>query len=259
MTSFKTLLLISLLLISLFFVKTIYAQSLEEKNFSGFALTVPISGDKISVGSIVTTSNNGYTLTEKQYDSGIYGVVTNSPAVVLEDIPKTNLRYVVYSGKSLVLVSNSNGNIKKNDPITSSNTSGVGMKATEGGFILGIALEDYSSNKTGTIMADINPHFNNNSSNQVSKNIFSILKNARNSAYLSPLEALRYVIAAIIVLLAFILGFTYFGKVAQKGIEAVGRNPLARRFIELSVILNVMLTALIIIAGIILAYLILII
>ena len=95
--------------------------------------------------------------------------------------------------------------------------------------------------------------------NSISGNIFNILANARESAYLSPLEALRYLIAALVALLAFILGFAYFGRVAQKGVEAIGRNPLAGRFIEFSVIMNVLLTALIIVVGLGVAYLILII
>lgn len=239
-------------------IANVDAQTAEE-SFSGTAVTLPISGSNISEGSIITSSADGYTLSSKEYDSSVYGVITNTPAIAMEDVPKGNLRYVVYSGKTTVRVNTSNGAIKKNDLITSSTTPGVGMKSNQNGFVVGTALEDYSGNNEGKIMADIKPHFSNTTSAEVSKNIFSILRNARNSAYLSPLEALRYVIAAIIVLLAFILGFTYFGKVAQKGIEAVGRNPLARRFIELSVILNVMLTALIIIAGVALAYLILVI
>lgn len=230
-----------------------------EEIFSGTAFTLPISGSDITEGSIITSSPDGYTLSSKEYDSGIYGVVATTPAIVMENVPTGNLRYVVYSGISIVRVNTSNGPISKNDFITSSTTPGAGMKSNENGFVVGTALEDYSGKNEGIILVDIKPHFNNTASAEVSKNIFSILKNARNSAYLSPLEALRYVIAAIIVLLAFILGFMYFGKVAQKGIEAVGRNPLARKFIELSVILNVMLTALIIIAGVALAYLILVI
>lgn len=234
------------------------AQSNEE-NFSGSAVTVPISGNNIPEGAIISTADGKYSLSDKEYDSGIYGVITKTPALAIEDLPKTGLQYVVYSGKTLVLVSSSNGEIRKNDLITSSSKPGVGIKATTNGFVLGIAMEDFSGASEGKIMVDVNPVFNTTGTTQISRNIFSILRNAKSSAYLSPLEALRYVIAALIVTLAFILGFTYFGKVAQKGIEAVGRNPLARKFIELSVILNVLLTALIIAAGLALAYLILII
>lgn len=257
----KKFLLISSLLLSLisyFPVSNVNAQTKEE-DYSGFATTVPITDKNPKTGSIVSSGNGGYFLSKTDYDNSMYGVVTQAPAVALEDVPKTGLNYVVYKGKTKVLVSTSKGEIKKNDPITSSTAPGIGVKALENGFVLGIALEDYSGPNNGSIMVDIDPHFNSSGNNQVSKNIFNILKNARNSAYLSPLEALRYLIAAIVVLIAFILGFMYFGRVAQRGIEAVGRNPLARNFIEFSVILNVLLTALIILAGVGLGYLILII
>ena len=198
-------------------------------------------------------------LASKDYDTGLYGVISNTPAVSLENLANGNLKKVIYSGQAQVLVSNANGDIEKNDLITSSKTPGVGVKATANGFVLGTALGSYSSKTVGKVMVSINPHFNNSLNKTISANIFDILANARDSAYLSPLEALRYVIAGLMALLAFILGFAYFGRVAQKGVEAVGRNPLAGRFIELSVVLNVLLTALIIIVGLGVAYLILII
>jgi F0F1-type ATP synthase membrane subunit c/vacuolar-type H+-ATPase subunit K len=133
------------------------------------------------------------------------------------------------------------------------------MKATNNGFVIGIALQDYSGSGNGSILINVYPHYNDSFSKGVSRNIFDILANARQSAYLSPLEALRYVIAALVALLGFVLGFLYFGRIAQKGVEAVGRNPLAGRTIEFSVLLNVALTALIIIGGLVIAYLILII
>lgn len=233
------------------------AQAAEE-DFAGMATTVEISG-KAPEGSIIAISDKGYVLANREHDSGIYGVITKTPAVTLENIPSNNLAHVVYQGQALVLVSAKNGKIKKNDLITSSTTPGVGVKATSNGFVLGTAIGNYEDQAPGKILVSVNPHYNSSASPGVSKNIFEILKNARQSAYLSPLESLRYLIAAVVALLAFILGFTYFGRVAQKGVEAVGRNPLAGKFIEISVILNVLLTALIIIVGLGIAYLILII
>ena len=241
----------------LFFLPVKHVLGAEE-DYSGMAQTVEIS-DKTAIGSIIISGKSGYELARREYDTAIFGVVTATPGVAIEDIPIGKLKYVVFEDHSRVLVSNSNGNIQKNDFITSSKTPGVGMIATVNGFILGTALEPYTSNKPGTILVNINPHYNSSFTTAVSRNIFEILRNARSSAALSPLEALRYLIAALVVIISFILGFSYFGRVAQKGVEAVGRNPLAGRFIELSVLLNVLLTALIIIVGLGIAYLILII
>jgi len=234
-----------------------YAQ---EQDFTGTAVNLEINDKNVPVGSIISGSENGYIISPSEYDSGIYGVATNTPAITLESVSDDSLTPVVYSGQTRVLVSTKNGEIKKNDLITSSNTPGVGMKATSDGFVLGTALEDFSNNEIGMILVNVSPHYYDTAESAYeNNNIFYLLKNARESIYLSPLEALRYLIAALIVLLAFIIGFVYFGRVAQKGIEAVGRNPLAGRFIEFSVILNIILTALIIVVGLAIAYLILII
>ena len=44
-----------------------------------------------------------------------------------------------------------------------------------------------------------------------------------------PLESLRYILAVIIVFISFTLGLIYFGRASRSGIEAIGRNPLARK------------------------------
>src|SRR3989344_358112 len=255
---FTTLFTLLLLFVYLSKAETVKSQGLENA-FSGIALTHEILDENPQDGAIVAITQNGFELSKIEYDNGIYGVITNSPAISIENNPKDGLNYVVYTGNGQVLVSASNGEIKKFDFITSSSAPGVGMKATRNGYVLGAALEDYSSETPGLIAVNIDPHLNTDLTNSVSRNIFDIFRSARQSAYLSPFEALRFLTAALIALSAFVLGFIYFGRVAQRGVEAVGRNPLAGRKIEVSVIINVLLTTVIILIGIIIAYLILII
>jgi hypothetical protein len=236
-------------------IRFVYAQE-----FTGTAVTVEIQDKIVPDGSIISAIEKGYTLSRIKYDTSIYGAISTTPAVSLEAKEGNNLHSVVYAGQTKVIVSTANGDIKKNDFITSSEIPGVGMKATENGFVLGIALENYSGKNPGRILVSVSPHQNNSIVTTVAtKNIFDLITNSEKAAKMSPLDSLRYLVAAIVVVVAFILGFTYFGKVAQRGVEAVGRNPLAGRFIEFSVILNVLLTTLIIVVGLGLAYLILII
>jgi len=230
-----------------------------QEDYSGYGISVQLSERNAPEGSIVSGTSDGYKITNKEYDSGMYGVTSKTPAIGLEALPSTGSTYVIYNGQTRVLVSTANGPIKRNDLITSSRAPGVGVKASINGFVIGTALQDYSGSGNGLILINVSPHYDNSFSKGVNRNIFDILSTARQSAYLSPLEALRYVIAALVALLGFVIGFIYFGRVAQKGVEAVGRNPLAGRTIEFSVLLNVGLTALIIVAGLVIAYLILII
>jgi len=246
-------------ILSVFFLSTSMTSNAQEQEYLGNAVNVEINAENVPVGSIISGSEEGYIISPSEYDSGIYGVTTETPAITLDNINDSNLIPVVFSGQTRVLVSIQNGEIKKNDLITSSSLPGVGMKAINNGFVLGTALEDYTGEENGTILVNVSPHYYDTAESSYTNNLFSLLANARNSAYLSPLEALRYLVAALVALFAFVLGFIYFGKVAQRGVEAVGRNPLAGRFIEFSVILNVLLTALIIVVGLAIAYLILII
>jgi hypothetical protein len=261
---FKNRLYFFSLVLILILVTSLYSYSVRisyavDQDFSGNAINLSINDKNVPEGSIISSSANGYVLSRTEYDSGIYGVASQTPAVTLENLDNTDTKPVIYSGQIYVRVSTRNGNIKRNDLITSSIIPGVGEKATKNGYVLGTALQGYSSKENGTILVVVSPHYNGSSSNAVSANIFDVLSTARQSAYLSPIEALRYLIAGLVALIAFVLGFAYFGRVAQKGVEAVGRNPLAGKFIEFSVILNVLLTMLIIVVGLGVAYLILII
>ena len=247
------------LVIIIFFVCLPSLALAQDQDFLGNAVSIELSEESVPEGSIISASENGYSRSTKEYDSGLYGVVSQTPALVLENVNSQGLTPVVYSGQTEILVSTQNGEIKKNDLITSSSTPGIGMKAIINGFVIGTALQDYSGEENGKILVNIDPHYHDQSDTAYSRNLFNILSDARQSVFLSPIEALRYTIAALVALLAFIIGFIYFGRVAQRGIEAIGRNPLAGRFIEFSVILNVLLTALIIVVGLAIAYLILII
>ncbi len=236
-------------------------QAQQENNTSyGVATSIQINNKNVTEGDIISATTKGYILSSTEYDTSMFGVVTKNPAFALEDTNNSSLNYIVTSGNSTVRVSSINGPIKKDDIITSSSVPGVGMKATRNGFVLGNALENYSSKDTkkiGTILISINPHFSNAGPNATKANLIDTLKNAGTAMSISPVEALRYVVAGIIAVLAFVLGFLFFGKISVKGVEALGRNPLASHSIQLAVVMNVALTVLIIGVGLGIAYLIL--
>lgn len=226
----------------------------------GIAISIDISDNNVKDGNIISSSSKGYVLSRTAYDPSTAGVVTDSPAL---DIQNTNrspsTREVITSGNAYVLVSSTNGTIGKNDYITSSAITGVGQKSTTDGFVLGVALEPYNnSNKqaTGKILVNVSPHYN-ATFMSTKTNIVDSVRTAVGSPFLSPLTTLRYLLAAIIALLAFILGFVYFGRVIKTGVEALGRNPLAQKAIFLSIIFNLLTTIVIMGVGLGISYLIL--
>jgi hypothetical protein len=224
------------------------------------AVSVLIADKNVVDGNIITSTSKGYVLATTIYDSNMYGVYTESPAIFLQNTDEEQTKPVTTSGKAYVLVSSINGNIKKNDSITTSTIPGVGQKATRNGMVLGTALQDYSNSNpkaSGKILASINPHFN-SSLADTKTNVLEVLKNASDPGMLTQLTSLRYILAVGIVLISFGIGFIYFGRVASTGVEALGRNPLASRMIQLNLILNLIIMIVIVIAGLGIGWMILI-
>lgn len=240
---------------------TALAQNTATDVSAGVAISIEIAGNNIKDGHMVSSSSKGYRLSNTEYDPATAGVISDSPAVAIKSQNRTpDTHEMISNGNAYVLVSTLNGNIKKNDYLTSSKTPGIAQKATVDGFVLGIALESYSSTDpkaTGKILVNVSPHYN-ATFIATKTNLVDNIKTAIGSPFLSPLTTLRYLLAAMIALLAFILGFIYFGRVVKTSVEAMGRNPLAEKSILLSIIFNLFATIVIMGIGLGIAYLILI-
>ena len=125
---------------------------------------------------------------------------------------------------------------------------------------MGSAIESFESgnlNTIGTIQVVINVHPE-SSLTGARGNLLQFIREGISVPIFSPVESLRYLLAVAIVLISFTLGMIYFGRASRAGIEAVGRNPLAKRVIQFTVIMNIVLTIVIVIVGLAIAYLILV-
>jgi hypothetical protein len=83
----------------------------------------------------------------------------------------------------------------------------------------------------------------------------SLLKNAQQPDKYTVF--LRYLVIGVITSLAFIIGLFAFTRSITKGIEAIGRNPLAKRTIQISILIQVVLTLLVTFGAIALSFIIL--
>lgn len=238
-----------------------FAQTAPSNSQTSFGIAnyYTISDKNAKDGEIVSFSPKGYFLSKTPYDPQMIGIITDHPAVSFEIANNAQKTPVLSTGTASILVSTINGNIKKNDPITSSPIPGIGMKATQTGYMLGSAMEDYSSkNKNAykkiTISLNIQLHSlaQNNSVSGKFGDVFSLSAIASTE---DPVMVFRLVMAAIIIITSFVFSFFSFGRIATNGIEALGRNPLAARMIHLGIILNVVINVGIIIAGVFMAYL----
>jgi F0F1-type ATP synthase membrane subunit c/vacuolar-type H+-ATPase subunit K len=225
---------------------------------SGTAISIPL--DEVESGSVVSYIKGDYVLSSASYDSNMYGVTVKVPSLSFTDANLDTFEYVISDGETEVRVTNKNGEIKNGDPLTSSDIAGVAQKATASGQILGFALQDavFSGNSTEDIILSTIDIRSNIIASGPANDILQLIRSGGEAFFLSPLLSLRYIMAALVVIISFVIGFATFGKISGRGIEALGRNPLAKTSIQASIIFNFVLTAAIMLAGVGIAYLILI-
>lgn len=227
------------------------------------AVTLPVEPyqqTQPKIGDLVSQDDQIYTLSHFSYDSNMVGVIVERPQISFEDVNLQNPQYVASSGEVLVNVSNINGNIVAGDPLTSSEIPGTAVKALETGHIVGTALSPFESaniGDTGQAYLNLNIQMYYPQKN-ITSNLVDVLRNTVASPFMTPIEALRYLLVFIIVISSFIIGFNSFGRISKETVESLARNPLASGPIKRVMIFNFVLTAIIMAIGLGIAYLILI-
>jgi hypothetical protein len=223
----------------------------------GVAKEIEVKGSNVFDGALICSSNTGFEMCKSAFAPTIYGVMVASPAAMID----TELEgvFVLTDGMADVRVSDKNGEVLKDDFVTSSESLGLAMKAKNNGFVLGRAIEAVRQLPTGEKMVrvaiQIHPEAQLSSTRS---NLISILRDAGAAPLLEPLAAFRYALAALLVVISFSLGFVYFGRMANTGVEAIGRNPLAEGLIRRNIILHVLVTIVIVGVGLFASYLVLI-
>ena len=216
-------------------------------------------------GDILVTGENGLSRASIVYDAKLFGVLQNQPLVVYRET-NTQKKPVIRSGQAYVNITTLNGAINYGDYITSSQIAGKGQKGSESGYVIGIALAAFDgqnaqqiegpngSISVGKIPIAVKIEYIGISTPRFTESFFgligiSILENIKDPKKLG--ELIRYIVAGLIILLSFTLGFLTFSRSIIKSIEAVGRNPLAKNTIQLSMILNIILLVITAIIGIV--------
>lgn len=246
MKNIKKIFFLSAILV-IFLIKNVLGQDLPL-----VAKNLEIADSEVKVGDIISQTGEGFFRSKIPYDKEMIGVVGENPILVFGR-PTTTTLPVVTLGETLVRVSNKNGEIKKGDFITSSEKPGVGQKATDSGFVLGKALEDFNQEE-GLIRAEINIQYQTLSPAGVPitgllSKIWEVLGRPENFP-----DFLRYLFALILGGGSFFAGFFFFVKALREGLEAMGRNPLAKRSIQTGMIINLVAILLLTLAGLALAF-----
>ncbi len=248
----KYLVFLMLLTISAYFVPSTFATT-------SVSVSIPIDDPDATAGHIVTLRNGVYILSFSAREPGVFGVITDDPIISINDRSLTNFKYVVTSGEVKVKVSGINGNIEEGDYLSASNLAGIGQKASGSGPVIGVALEDYAPTDPNAVN-EISAFLNITSAfvgERQEQDLIGLLRGGLQVPFVTPLTSFRYILAALIAMVSFFIGFSSFGRISINGIEALGRNPLASRLIKSAIVLNFIFTFGIMAVGLAISYLIL--
>lgn len=215
---------------------------------NGYTLSDPqaVDGDIICF----TDPNGELKRCQTAYDQRMLGVLTATPQISLTTGP--NEVPVVKDGQAEVNVTDAGGPIKTGDYVTSSNNPGKGQKADQsGGYVLGAALENLNG-KEGRIRValGIGPSVIPYHANILDELGVLLLKNV--SQPQGAALFIRYLTAGLLVMTVTFLAFMNFGRNITKGVEAIGRNPLAKNQIQFMVIINIVLITVVTLGGVVL-------
>jgi F0F1-type ATP synthase membrane subunit c/vacuolar-type H+-ATPase subunit K len=247
----KPYVIILLLLMAFFLPKVVYSQATQPvETTTIYSVTDPDAQD----GDILISTDGGLIRATTTYDERLFGVLNTQPVIVYRNGQEG--QPVVRSGVAIVSVATTNGPIKSGDYITSSTTPGKGQKATESGYVLGVALEDFSGEnaREAKINVAIKIEYADITGPKDLSRFFSLigtslLENVKDPKDLGNI--IRYIVAALVVLLSFTFAFLTFSRSIIKSIEAVGRNPLAKNTIRFTLVLNFLLLILVALIGVV--------
>lgn len=232
-----------------------------------------VKGENIQDGDIVSTTSDGVSLSTRPYDPRVFGIVQNNPLIVYRRVDNQGVP-VVRQGVAKVNVTNFNGPIKVGDYIATSDVPGKGQRAGISGYVLGIALENFdgangekvkatdSNTKEekevtlGKIEIAVKIEYAEITGSRSLGRAFDYLNGAFFKNVQDPeqfTQVVRYIAAALAVIIAFAVAFFTFSRSLPKAMEAIGRNPLAANTIRVSIILNIVFTILSALVGIIAA------
>lgn len=216
-----------------------FAQGLP--SISQFAVNLEVADEDAKAGDILSITKEGLVRSTAEYDVAIFGVVVGSPVISIE--PRTDATSAVASsGVAQVNVSTKGGAIAIGDYITTSEEAGIGQKATNSGYVLGKALENYDrSDSVGTIPVEIKMAYVDipiSSGASGLRGLLALISQPENFR-----NFLRYLVGFLIGMVTLAGAIYAFVKFLTNGIVALGRNPMAKRPIISSMVLSGLIIA----------------
>lgn len=243
-----------IIIFSVFLIVLIYPSHAQSQGIEATSI-YKIADEEVLDGDILTATDQGLVRSTTSFDNKMFGVLQEQP-LLLYRTPDVEGKPVIRSGIAQINVTTLNGTISYGDYITSSTISGKGQKATESGYVVGLALAAFDGTNapqidgpngkvaSGKIPVAIRVEYAELTNPRYAGRFFGFIGSAFLENVRDPKQfgsVVRYIAAGLVVLLSFTFGFLTFSRSIVKSIEALGRNPLARSTIQLSIVINIIL------------------
>jgi len=236
----RTFLAVGTLLLLLLGSPFVYAQDRTAAISQGFET----SETNLTTGALLSlesASANSVSLATPENSEQLVGALGNKTLLELDS--DSQGVQVVTSGEAPVLVSDLNGEVKNGDKISPSPISGIGMKATKSGTIVGIAQADMSGfeqtertvkDEDGTnvtvrialIPVQVNVLYY-ASPGDASNFLPPFLQAFANTVAGREVSPIRVIIAGLFLLVALVSIAVLLYSSVQSSIISIGRNPLS--------------------------------
>lgn len=260
--------LLALLFVSFVFLYltpyTLYPAHAQQSQGIEITSVYEVADTEAIEGDILKATDKGLIRTTIGFDNKIFGIIQNQPLLVYRT--DTQGKPIVRSGIATVNVTTLNGPIKYGDYITSSAVAGKGQKALESGYTIGMALGAFTGENNpqidgprgkvalGQIPVAVRIEYTELTNPRLAGRLFSFVASGFLENISDPKQLgniIRFVSAGLVVLLSFTFGFLTFSRSIAKSVEALGRNPLAKSTIQLSMVINIALLVVTAVIGII--------
>jgi hypothetical protein len=207
------------------------------------------SKQAITPGSLVELDASPQSVKPATQDGSeeLIGVVVNVAESVLNSSGDQDSVVVATSGLAMTIVSDLGGEVNTGDRIAVSAIAGIGMKATAGGQVVGVAqagMRDYEQNSSQVQVKDsrgqtkqvkltrlpvmINPSYYGSGEALAGKAIPQPVQNVIQAIAGRPVSAARSLLVMGMFLAALVFTGVMLASAVRNSLISIGRNPLAK-------------------------------
>lgn len=212
------------------------------------AINQEIVGSEIYEGMIVATDGVNVFLADKEYEPNVIGVITSNPAITLGENEGSGNYPISTTGNIPVLIKKTDAKPKKGDYITASNIPGVGMIASNPGWVIGTVISDVEDqfDSYDTVMVSLKIEYGDGNNPITKAYKYSMGFLDQNSF----IQFIKLIMAGLIAIITFLGATNYYTQISKTEVEALGRNPLASKIIQRNSFLHLVILILICVVGI---------